>query len=203
MINCFQFCFNFAFKFNLRRYNSGASGVDKFAFTLPTVANIQPRVGKMGDVIVVTGSDLGDNLDAIQVYINGRISTKVVIITAHDAFTFKVPVGTALDNQVVMKINGRNTTYSGVTPLFDYDIPFLDPAGTIPPSTTFGGVLTTLKGSGFGPVGTAYLTSVLIQGGVGLCANPNVTVDDVELTCFVGKGRAVQVDPVQPMFNAL
>jgi hypothetical protein len=78
--------------------NSGASGVDKFAFTQPTVADIQPpghvagtsRVGKMGDVIRVTGSNLGDNLDAIQVYINGRISTRVVIITAHKAFTFKV-----------------------------------------------------------------------------------------------------------------
>jgi hypothetical protein len=174
--------------------NSGTSGVDKFAFTQPTVTNIQPSVGKMGDVIVVTGSDLGDNLDAIQVYIDGRISTKIVINSAHDAFTFKVPVGTALDNQVVMKINGRNTTYSSVAPLFDYEIPFLDPAGTIPPSTTFGGVLTTLKGSGFGPVGNAYLTSVLIQGGVGLCTNPNVTVDDVELTCTVGKGQGGSIN---------
>jgi hypothetical protein len=45
-------------------------------------------------------------------------------------------------------------------------------------------------------------TSVLIQDGVGLCANPNVTVDDVELTCTVSKGRPVQVDPAKPTLNA-
>ena len=168
--------------------NSGTTGNKKFAFNVPTVNAIQPRNGRMGDVIVVSGSDLGDNGQAVQVYINGRLSPQVDFITAESAFKFVVPVGTAINNEIVIKINGRNATYSGVPALFDFDVPTLDPAGTVPPSTTRGGAVTTLKGTGFGPVGNTYITSIQIEG-VGACLNPNVTVIDTELTCTTASGQ--------------
>ena len=31
MVNCFQFCFNFAFKFNLRRYSAAPGGMSMSA----------------------------------------------------------------------------------------------------------------------------------------------------------------------------
>jgi len=168
--------------------SSGQTGRNKFAFNQPTITNIQPRNGKKGDVIVVSGRDLGDSGQAIELYINGRPSPQVDFITAESAFKFVVPVGTALNNEVIIKINGRNATYSGIPALFNFDIPTLDPAGTIPPSTTRGGASTTLTGTGFGPVGNAHVSSVNIFG-VGACLNPNVTVEDTELTCITGSGQ--------------
>jgi hypothetical protein len=180
---------NMSIKINLvGDQTSGSTGNNKFAFNEPTVTAIQPPNGKMGDVIVISGTDLGDSGAAVQVYINGRLSPQADFISAESSFKFVVPVGTSINNEVIIKINGRNATYSGVPALFHYDIPVLDPAGTVPPSTTRGGAVTTLKGTGFGPVGNAYLTSVQIEG-VGACLNPNVTVEDTELICTTNSGQ--------------
>jgi len=168
--------------------NSGLTGSNKFAFQEPTVTAIDPRSGTMGDTIRVTGTNLGDSNQAVQVYINGRLSPRVDFTSVESEFTFVLPVGTSINNEVMIKINGRSVSYSGVPALLDYLIPTLDPDGTVPPSTTRGGAVTTLRGTGFGPVGNAYLTSVLIDS-VGECLNPNVTVENTELTCITAAGQ--------------
>lgn len=171
--------------------NSGSTGLNKFAFNQPAVTGIEPGNGKMGDFITVSGNDLGDEGKAVKVYINGRLSPQVIIVTAESSFRFKVPVGTGINNEIIIMINGRNATYSGVPALFNYDKPTLLPDETVPPSSTRGG-LTTFKGTGFGPVGNAFVDSVQIEG-VGKCFNANVTVDDTELTCTAlgGQGRDI------------
>ena len=179
-----------------------------FAYSIPKVLSISPKLAKGGDVITVTGENFGVNADkdiglTLLRDMSAAESDKVDFLgeggvqmtQIHEGFTFIAPVSTGKDRGVqvfVPRLDGSDAfrSFSGMgldEPSYSYFPPVITAMTKVPTS----GGLMTITGTGFGE--TATRSSLKIGSSGGLCTDLKVVQSDTSMTCNVAEGTGGNV----------
>ena len=178
--------------------------VRAFTYDPPQLRSINPTNVAPGDFVTVLGTNLGADpmLLAVELfdergnYIYTVPRENVTMATAHTQILFPVPFSAGRQRTFVLKlpapegvaVPSRNVLSSANDPAselyFNYFRPTIE-AVTASPSA---GGAVTMTGTGFGAADDKRLSVESVLLGAEICADVDVTVDDVELVCIMPSG---------------
>ncbi|KAK3244473.1 hypothetical protein CYMTET_45911 [Cymbomonas tetramitiformis] len=176
--------------------SSETSGNDKFRYELPVVEAVDPRA-QPADVtteltITVTGYNFGTDTSLCSVTIGGRLCDQETLrlynfpSDTKSEITVKPPYGAGDNLPVVVIVNNQSSLANMEEGTYSYFVPVVE---SVLPVSTAGG-LTTIRGQNFGPEGEIFEVRIADEP----CTDAEVSVDGVEITCFVVPGTGTEKD---------
>ena len=159
---------------------------DKFAYGGPSVTSAS-TVSFFGGSVTVTGANFGpvgdSNIESLKI---GGVPQDLAVTTpsvtvADTELVFEAVAATGTNLNLELFIRGQSTGSTG-----NGKLDFIGPRiSSIIPPTTAGGVFT-IVGENFGPVGSANIEKLSVEGVV--CTNPTVSTANSEITCSLVSG---------------
>eukprot|EP00899_Mesostigma_viride_P025809 jgi/Mesvir1/6412/Mv19504-RA.1 len=175
---------------NINNQGSGTSGAGKFYYAAAGVNSFTPTVAIAGEWVTLSGTNFGEVPGDVEVWVDMKKSPNISYVTPHRVMRFAMPYGVGVRKALDMRISGRTVTWlqeariSWAPPVINLN------TSTFPPTQGGEGIV---GGTGFGPVGRAYIEQALVNGKS--CANPEVVTADVALRCTFepGSGNTLSV----------
>jgi len=136
--------------------NGQLTSVANFAYAAPTISGLTTSTNgsTAGGILTLTGTNLGNDLSVLSVYLAGSQIPSVSSVN-HTQAIFPFPAGTGANKPLLVSVDGQN-----VSTTFSYASPSV--AQVTPSATTAGGV-STLLGSNFGTISLWPTSASMVQ----------------------------------------
>ena len=178
--------------------------VRAYSYQRPQLRSVNPTAVAPGTFVTILGENLGNDpsLLAVEMYSDrGEYITtvrpeNVTMASPHTQILFPIPVAAGRQRAFVIKLPApqgvavapRNVLSSGDDPSSELFFNFFPPEILSVSDAPTAGGLVTITGTGFGSAADNALSVQTILLGSAVCAEANVTIDDVEIECIMGPG---------------